>query len=167
MSKRQDWATPPTFIPWIEDKLGVKFELDAAASFENHKAPCFWTIEDDSLIQNWWGHVWLNPPFGRELPKFVNKALEEIEERHCKSITLLVPARTDTAWAHQLFNSRHMVRCYFIKGRFNFRYYADEAAGNAPFPSMLIHLRYLPIGRGRKNKMKPLDIPASCRGLRK
>tara|TARA_Y100000310_G_C20688747_1_gene820804 strand:- start:2140 stop:2748 length:609 start_codon:yes stop_codon:yes gene_type:complete len=139
-SDRQDWATPPAFIEWYTNQIGHVFNLDAAASAENAKADHFYTIEDNALDREWWGHVWLNPPFGRELPLWLEKCAEQIKNPMVHSIRVLIPARTDTKWFHDIVMP-HAYLVYLIKGRFNFRFDAAVPGANAPFPSMIVLYR--------------------------
>jgi len=161
MSDRQDWGTPPAFMEFLVDSFNWSPDLDAAASPENAKAPNFFTEDDDSLTQDWHGDVWLNPPFGRVIGHFIDKCIEQWKDNgRVTSIVALVPARTDTLWAHRAFAS--VSAAYLIKGRFNFRF--DEAipGANAPFPSML-----LVWNRSWKDTgwIEALDVPKEYRGF--
>ncbi|MFQ9555799.1 MAG: DNA N-6-adenine-methyltransferase [Oscillospiraceae bacterium] len=62
-------------------------------------ALCITTPETDGLSQSWdrGGAVFCNPPYGREIGKWVQKAFEEARGY---PIVLLIPARTDTAYFH-------------------------------------------------------------------
>ena len=161
MSERQDWGTPPAFLEYLVDFFSWSPDLDAAASPENAKAPFFFTKEDDALTQDWFGRVWLNPPFGRVIGDFIDKCIMEIKNPKVDSIFALVPARTDTAWAHRAFGSASHI--YLIKGRFNFRF--DEAipGANAPFPSMLLF--WHTCGCEGCEQIEPLDVPKEYRGF--
>jgi phage N-6-adenine-methyltransferase len=139
MSERQDWGTPPAFLEWLKEKFNWVPDLDAAASPHNAKASAYYTAEDNSLEQSWSGNVWLNPPFGGELPKFLKKCADEIKRPEVESIVALVPARTDTKWFHEIV-CRTATEVILIKGRFNFVQPDVSAPGaNAPFPSMLVY----------------------------
>jgi len=78
------------------------------------------------------GAVYLNPPYGRGIGKFMNKANEESQ----KGITIvaLVPSRTDTAWWHD-YCMKHEIR--FIRGRLKF----GDQPNSAPFPSAVIVMK--------------------------
>lgn len=167
-SARQDWGTPPSFLDWLAREFGWMPTLDAAASDHNAKAECFFTIEEDGLNQPWSGDVWLNPPFGSELPYWLSKCRQEFEHpmkitgERLDSIWCLIPARTDTKWFHEIVVPT-ATRIYLIKGRFNFRFDAAIAGANAPFPSMLViwdcgNMRHYP-------KIQTLDVPSRARGF--
>ena len=163
MSERQDWGTPDRFMEWISDVFGLEFDLDAAASDHNHKAPCYFTREQDGLKQDWFGRVWLNPPFGRELPMWLEKCVEEIERDEVHSITVLIPARTDTRWFHELVVP-YAYEILLIKGRFNFRFDRAIEGANAPFPSMLVSFQKK---RTPKDNVfiGTLEVPKIARGF--
>lgn len=135
-SNRQDWATPPTFLEFLKEKWGWVPSLDVAASAENTKALFYFNEEDDGLSRVWRGNVWMNPPFGREIPKWIDKCISENAKGNTDSIVALVPARTETQWAHRAFRSCSAV--FFIKGRLDFRIEKFTKAKAAPFPSMLL-----------------------------
>tara|TARA_R110002020_G_scaffold170696_1_gene360502 strand:+ start:18 stop:533 length:516 start_codon:yes stop_codon:yes gene_type:complete len=161
MSERQDWGTPRAFLEWLETDRSWTPNLDAAASIRNAKAPHFFTEDDDSLSKDWFGDVWLNPPFGNELPKFMKKCAEQIKRKEVRSIMVLIPARTDTKWFHEIVMP-HAYLIYLIKGRFNHvRSNAVEGA-NAPFPSMLVLYRK---HRLPDAGITTLEVPKEARGF--
>jgi len=150
-SARQDWGTPPGFMRWLQQNRNWTPDLDAAASPHNAKAGLFFTEAENGLDSAWFGNVWLNPPFGRDLPLWMDKCAAEIEREEVRSIYALVPARTDTIWFHEhVLPFAHIV--YLIKGRFNFRFDEAVPGANAPFPSMLI--------LWRKNRLRSLHNPS-------
>lgn len=94
---RDDWPTPQ----WLVDKLAAEFgpfDLDPAASPDNAKAPRFCTEADDGLAQPWKGRVFLNPPYGGAVGKWVAKARDEVEAGNAELVVCLVPARPGTGW---------------------------------------------------------------------
>ena len=74
MSKRSDWATPQDLF----DKLNKQFnfDIDVCADASNAKCKKYYSIEDDALSQTWKGYCFMNPPYGREISKWVKKAYE-------------------------------------------------------------------------------------------
>lgn len=138
MSVNQTWGTPKKFMEYLEFFFDWKPDLDAAASWKNAKAENYIDEEMDSLKSAWFGNVWLNPPFGRVmLPKFLEKCNKQIKSDRVESIYVLIPARTDTKWFHDIV-MKGASRIYLIKGRFNFDSPYSHDGANAPFPSMLV-----------------------------
>lgn len=130
-SQTDQWATPQAFF----DKLNEEFHftLDPCADEFNHKCEKYFTKEDDGLLQDWGGEiVFCNPPYGREIGKWVQKCFTEVYCKKCGCAVMLVPARTDTQWFHKYINHKAEVR--FIKGRLKF----GDSQNSAPFPSMVV-----------------------------
>lgn len=75
-STTAEWATPQAFF----DELNAEFNftLDPCATSENAKCARYFTKEDDGLAQSWSGErVFCNPPYGRDINKWVEKAYNE------------------------------------------------------------------------------------------
>lgn len=132
-SETDVWATPQSFFDELNKEFN--FTLDPCANDENAKCKLYFTKEQNGLLQDWSGHsVYMNPPYGRELGKWIRKAFEE--SRKGANVVCLIPARTDTKWFHQyVYGMANEIR--FIKGRIKF----GNAIYNAPFPSMVIVYR--------------------------
>ena len=130
-SKTDLWATPQDFF----DKLDAEFHfnLDVCALPENAKCAAFYTPEMDGLSQPWYGNCWCNPPYGRQVGRWVAKAAQSAAEG--ATVVMLLPARTDTAWFHDYIYGRAEVR--FVRGRLKF----GGSANSAPFPSMVVIFR--------------------------
>jgi site-specific DNA-methyltransferase (adenine-specific) len=50
--------------------------LDPCATTENAKCERYFTREDDGLAEEWTRRVFLNPPYGRAIRKWMRKAWE-------------------------------------------------------------------------------------------
>lgn len=126
---REDWETPPEFFAKLDAEFG--FTLDVCATATNAKCARFFTPEVNGLSQEWGTEVcWMNPPYGREIPRWMEKAWSASQ---CGSTVIcLVPARTDTRWWHQYAERASERR--FVKGRLRF----VGAPYNAPFPCVVI-----------------------------
>ena len=125
-----DWSTPNDLFDRLDEKYS--FTLDPCASETNSKCDEYFTIEDDGLVQDWSGHtVFMNPPYGRIISKWVKKAFEESKKLDTKVVCLL-PARTDTQWWHKYCMKADEI--YFIKGRLKF----GDSINAAPFPSAVV-----------------------------
>ena len=76
-SKNMCWCTPQDFF----DKLNAEFNfvLDSAATDKTAKCALYYTPETDGLSQSWdrGGAVFCNPPYGRDIGKWVQKAYKE------------------------------------------------------------------------------------------
>lgn len=137
-NETDNWSTPAEFFQELDKEFG--FELDPCADISNHKCDMFFTKEKDGLLQSWGGHrVFCNPPYGREIGKWVEKAYRTNEE-YGNLVVMLLPARTDTRWFHDFIYNKAEIR--FVRGRLRF----GNAKNSAPFPSMVI------IYRERKDK---------------
>jgi phage N-6-adenine-methyltransferase len=121
------WATPQSFF----DKYNkiYEFEIDVCAIDENAKCLKFFSPLDDGLSHDWRGKCWMNPPYGREIGKWVKKAYES--SLNGATVVCLLPARTDTAWWHDYCVKGNIE---FIRGRLKF----GNAKTSAPFPSAVV-----------------------------
>jgi len=137
-----DWYTPPQ----IFEGLGV-FDLDPASpvgGIEWIPTNCYYTLKDDGLKSDWFGRVWLNPPYGKQTPNWLAKM-----HTHRNGIALLF-ARTDCAWFHDYVAKADAI--LFLKGRVKFVDGLGISGGNgAGSGSMLI-------AWGRKNVQALLGI---------
>jgi phage N-6-adenine-methyltransferase len=131
-SEKSDWETPQDLFDELNREFN--FTLDVCADHENAKCDRYITKDDDTLVQSWLDKsCWMNPPYGREIGKFIKKAYEE-SRRGC-TVVCLLPARTDTKWFHDHILGKAQIR--FLKGRLTF------VGGKypAPFPSMIVIYR--------------------------
>ena len=127
-SKTDMWATPQAYFDEVAKEF--VFSVDVCANKENTKVNKFFSIEDNGLVQKWEGICWMNPPYGREIGKWIKKAYESAEQG--ATVVGLLPARTDTKWFHTYIYGKAEIR--FIKGRLKF----GDCKNAAPFPSMLV-----------------------------
>ncbi|HET8689681.1 MAG TPA: DNA N-6-adenine-methyltransferase [Methanosarcina sp.] len=121
------WSTPQDFFDKLNAEFG--FDLDVCATPDNAKCACYFTEAENGLAQEWSGMVWMNPPYGREIGKWMRKAYESAQAG--ATVVCLVPARTDTAWWHD-YAIRGEIR--FIRGRLKF----GGSKNSAPFPSAVV-----------------------------
>lgn len=132
----QNWETPK----WLLEKLYIvfgRFDLDPCSPTRNSRrapvrAKVRFTEEDDALSLAWFGNVFMNPPYGRELSHWTAKANGEFLSGNAITIVGLIPARTDTIWWHRDIASQATV--FFLKGRLSF----GKGGQSAPFPSALV-----------------------------
>jgi len=116
-SKSEEYETPKEIFEPLQKEFNL--QLDVCASSSNYKLDNYFTKEDDALTKDWhkYGNFWMNPPFGRELKKWVQKAYEE----STKGVTgvSILPVRSNTNWWHELIIGVG-AEVRFLKGRVKF-----------------------------------------------
>lgn len=133
-SKDQTWETPIEFFNKINKEFS--FDLDVCAVPETAKCEKYFTPEIDGLSQDWKGNCWMNPHYGRQIGKWIEKAYTESLKG--ATVVCLIPARTDTRYWHEfIFPYAYEIR--FIKGRLKF----GNSDNSAPFPSALVIFKSL------------------------
>jgi site-specific DNA-methyltransferase (adenine-specific) len=130
-SARQDWETPQNLF----DELNAEFNftLDVCAEMSTAKCPHYFTQSEDGLAQSWAGErCFMNPPYGRQIGAWIEKAYRE--SLLGALVVCLLPSRTDTKWFHDYIYGKAEVR--FLRGRLIFGRNGDFT-GRATFPSMI------------------------------
>lgn len=133
-SKTYEWLTPPEII----EKLGP-FDLDPCSpvlrpwdTAKYHYSLPVKLLQPDGLCQDWFGRVWLNPPYGSQTGVWLRKLA-----LHGNGIALVF-ARTET----KMFFDWVWPYCtgiLFYKGRITFYIESGERAkSNGGAPSVLI-----------------------------
>ncbi|PQG95863.1 DNA N-6-adenine-methyltransferase, partial [Enterococcus faecium] len=85
-SNKEDWETPQELFEELNKEFN--FEIDVAASDENAKLPKYYTKKKNALNEVWEGNVFCNPPYGKQLAKWVKKAHDEYERDQNRVIVL-------------------------------------------------------------------------------
>ena len=145
-SGKSDWETPDDLMAVLRAEFG-EFDLDPCATYYTHKAPNYFNLlaDRDGLVLSWcketqwWGisnlspaNVYCNPPYGRNISKWIEKCCLEVKRGNCEIVVALLPVATDTHWWQNWVASATEVR--FLKGRVHFK----GAAGPAPFASAIV-----------------------------
>lgn len=144
-SKGIEYETPDEIYLPLNEEFG--FTLDAAASDTNTKVKeNYFTKEIDGLKQAWNGVVWLNPPFGKGLDKWMEKC--SIEKACGNTVVALIPARTNTRWFHKFVIPHAEIR--FVLGRPKF----NGATEGLPWPMLILVFR-----PSHTNKERNLNVP--------
>lgn len=124
-----EWLTPRGILA----DLGP-FDLDPSASVDRPwpTAAEHYTIEDNGLEKPWHGRVWLNPPYGRSIGRWLERMAD-----HGDGIALIF-ARTETgAFFKHVW--RRASGLLFLSGRVEFcRPDGTKDKGHAPAPSVLV-----------------------------
>lgn len=128
-SKSDEWETPQEIFEGLNKDYN--FTLDPCATKENAKCKKYFTIENDGLFRSWKNEtVFMNPPYGRNIGKWIAKAYNE-SVKHNALVVCLIPSRTDTKWWHTYVMKGKIT---FLKGRLKF----GGGKTNAPFPSAIV-----------------------------
>lgn len=125
------WSTPWEFFRGLDREF--RFALDVCAIRENAKCGRFFSPEEDGLAQQWSGVCFMNPPYGRAIGRWVEKAFTE--SRRGALVVCLLPARTDTGWWQDFVMRAAEIR--LVRGRLKF----GTAEHSAPFPSAVVVFR--------------------------
>ena len=123
-SKSVEWRTPD----WVVDLVHAEFslQLDACATSENTQIEHYISPEQDALEVEWvecmpsdrpGQSVWMNPPWGRGIGRFVQRAYDQ-SQKHRLVVVCLLPASTDTRWWADYVMRATQVR--LIRGRLHF-----------------------------------------------
>ncbi len=137
-SASEEWVTPQNLFDRLDNVY--QFQLDACATANNAKCALFFDKKQNSLAQDWasYGRVWMNPPYGRTIGNWMQKAY--LESKKGCLVVCLVPARTDTRWWHDWVECKAHVT--FVRGRLKFNR-TDQPVDEtqlypAPFASVIV-----------------------------
>lgn len=110
------WETPPEIYGPLDEEF--RFTLDPCCTVATAKCARFYTEEQNGLEQSWAGErVFMNPPYGREVYSWTEKA--RIEAPTSGIVVGLLPASTDLKWWHDdVVAAGAEVR--YIRGRVRF-----------------------------------------------
>lgn len=116
-----EWGTQlPLFEALMQE---FNFNLDVAANAYNNKCLNYLTKEMDALTIDWWGRVWMNPPFSLTVP-FLVKIIEELKKGHIEMGVALVAARPDTQISH--YCSCFAGETRYLRGRLSFEVHPTD-----------------------------------------
>lgn len=123
-STDETWETPQSLYNLLHAEFD--FTLDVCATEKTAKCTRFFTPETDGLAHDWTLETcWMNPPYGRVIKHWVEKAYRESSVNGA-TVVCLIPSRTDTN--------------YWLRGRVRFKLNGKES-NVAPFPSAIVVFR--------------------------
>lgn len=117
-SKDDEWYTPEQYIEAARLVMG-SIDLDPASNeFANEvvQAKTYFDEETDGLMQEWFGNIWLNPPYSTAL---VKDFTEKLTNSEFEQAIVLVNNATETAWFRKMIDNASAV--VFTTGRIKFR----------------------------------------------
>ena len=121
-SASQHWSTP-------EDLYA---DLDGEFHFNDDPCPLH---GEGGLHRKWGTSTFMNPPYGREITKWMQMAFAQSISGQGITVVCLVPSRTDTRWWHGYCMKADEIR--FLRGRLKF----GDSKNSAPFPSAVVIFR--------------------------
>ena len=120
-SGENEWFTPVDWVGLVREAMGG-IDLDPAShalAQATVQAGRFFVAADNGLEQPWFGKVWLNPPYCRELlAPFIEKLIAEYASGRVEQAILLTHNYSDTEWFHAAARTARMI-C-FPSGRIHF-----------------------------------------------
>ncbi|MBT4329521.1 MAG: adenine methyltransferase [Gammaproteobacteria bacterium] len=109
--KSVEWYTPA----WVFDELGLQFDLDPASPYDMESfvpATTKYTVFDNGLQKEWFGRVWMNPPYGVDTSFWMRRFFD-----HNNGIAMVF-SRTDASWCQEAMKKAK--RTLFLSGRIDF-----------------------------------------------
>src|SRR5262249_46252551 len=112
-SESVEWYTPARYLEAVHKVMGG-VDLDPASNMQANgfvQAAKYFDKEEDGLKQDWFGRVFLNPPYGRGEDNksslaglFCQKAVEQYECGNVQSCIILVNSLHSQSWQAPLYN---------------------------------------------------------------
>ena len=110
-----EWETPQDFYDALDREFC--FTIDVCAVKENAKHRVYLTPEDDALSCDWGTVCWMNPPYDRNIGRWLERAYKE-SQMGATVVCLIQGRSTDTKWWHKYVMRASEIR--FIKNRLHF-----------------------------------------------
>lgn len=144
--EKVDYPTPQEWFDYLDLEFG--FTLDPCCAHGTAKCAKHYTEAEDGLSKSWEDErVFMNPPYGRNIGPWMEKAYAE--SKRGALVVCFVPARVDTNWWHD----------YAIKGEIRLpKGRCKNADGSAwPFPVAVVIYRPRVMQNGRGERPGPKD----------
>ena len=117
-----EWHTPPLVIEKARLALGGAIDLDPASNREAQecvRAEKYFSKVDDGLTREWFGRVFLNPPYAQpDIELFIDKLIGELAASRVTAAILLTNSFTGTKWFSRA--ARAATAVCFTTGRIRF-----------------------------------------------
>lgn len=140
-SESEEWYTPQAFIESARDVMGSIHLDPASCEFANKivQAERYFTKEDNGLVQQWSGTVWMNPPYGKGIDPldgkeksnqliWTTKLIDSFQAGHVTQAVCLVTSVPETNFFQNLLKAAGIV-C-FVDKRINFYNEGPQVRGN-------------------------------------
>lgn len=131
-SASEEWQTPIQLFNFLDGYF--RFTIDVAATKTNALCKSFYDKQANALALAWTGTWWCNPPYGRQLHRWVQKMVSSYTDG--QTGVALLPSRTETEWHQLLYDHAQLI--VPLRKRVQFvRQLEPKATSSAPFPSVL------------------------------
>lgn len=146
---KEDWLTPKYLVEALGD-----FDLDPCASVRRpwDLARTCYTKEDNGLAHVWKGRVWMNPPYGAKLKRWMRKMAQH------KNGVALIFARTELEVFYQYIWGRADA-ALFLRGRLRFCNTDGIPQGTAGGPSVLLAYGERNVRSLQESRLRGFFIP--------
>ena len=138
-SDSEEWYTPSEYIDAAKLVMGG-IDIDPATNETAQgiiQAKTFYTKQQDGLQHDWFGRLWLNPPYGKQCVAFVSRAINQFEIGNLdEGILLLNSNSSDSSWWQPLWD---YTLCFF-NGRINFYSLDGELKNNSTHGTCFVYL---------------------------
>lgn len=126
-----EWSSPPDVVRPLNEAIGG-FDLDPCSGAEQSPfADETYTEDDDGLAQEWFGSVWVNPPYS-DMSSWVDKATAEAVCDGVETVVFLCKGDSSTQWWQTAAADATLITA--IDGRLSF----GDGENSAPFPSHIV-----------------------------
>lgn len=126
-----EWSSPPDVVRPLDEAIGG-FDLDPCSGAEQSPfADETYTEDDDGLAQEWFGSVWVNPPYS-DMSSWVDKATAEAVCDGVETVVFLCKGDSSTQWWQTAAADATLITA--IDGRLSF----GDGENSAPFPSHIV-----------------------------
>lgn len=136
------WLTPEPVLNHVRNYFNGQIPLDPATEENNPtKAKIFYTKKDNGLLKTWDYPVFINPPYGKEIPNWCEKIHLESSRKPTRPILALLPCgsgRPGTKyWQNHIFQN-HLNAICFVRGRINFYNSEGKIIKGNTYPSQIV-----------------------------
>lgn len=136
-----EWYTPARYVDMAREVMGT-IDTDPASNptaQRTVRATTYYTAETNGLDKEWYGKVWMNPPYSRDLiPAFAAKIVSEYRSGRVSEAILLTNNATDTGWFASFFGVASAF-C-FTKGRIRFESPTRQNGGTLQMGQVFTYL---------------------------
>ena len=150
-----EWYSPASVVEPARATMGG-IDLDPAScelANEIVKADKYYTKQDNGLLKEWTGRVWMNPPYDRGLiDQFVSHLINQMS--NISQAVVITHNSLETDWAHKLLDNANAI-CH-IKRRVQF--YGKEKAKGAALQGQTIFGFKVDVDKF----VKEFDVIGSC-----